>query len=59
MIYSEEHLQNYVTFYCQDVKGGLRDKPSKNRDIYHTCYALSGLALSQEKYNIREEDKLL
>lgn len=47
MIYSEEHLQNYVTFYCQDVKGGLRDKPSKNRDIYHTCYALSGLALSQ------------
>lgn len=27
-------------------KGGLWDKPGKNRDIYHTCYALSGLSAS-------------
>jgi protein farnesyltransferase subunit beta len=34
--------------YCQDKEaGGLWDKPGKHRDIYHTCYALSGLSLSQ------------
>ena len=27
--------------------GGLRDKPGKPRDYYHTCYALSGLAAAQ------------
>jgi protein farnesyltransferase subunit beta len=32
---------------CQDKNGGLRDKPGKNRDFYHTCYALSGLSASQ------------
>lgn len=49
LLYSEKDLQEYILFYCQDLnKGGLWDKPGKNRDIYHTCYALSGLALSQE-----------
>lgn len=27
--------------------GGLIDKPGKNVDPYHTCYALSGLSVSQ------------
>lgn len=27
--------------------GGLRDKPSKRRDYYHTCYCLSGLSVAQ------------
>jgi protein farnesyltransferase subunit beta len=27
--------------------GGLRDKPGKSPDYYHTCYCLSGLASSQ------------
>lgn len=27
--------------------GGLADKPGKNADNYHTCYALSGLSLAQ------------
>ena len=27
--------------------GGLRDKPGKPRDFYHSCYALSGLSISQ------------
>ncbi|CAH8845609.1 unnamed protein product [Trichobilharzia szidati] len=27
--------------------GGLIDKPGKNPDPYHTCYALSGLSLAQ------------
>jgi protein farnesyltransferase subunit beta len=46
-IYSESNLQKYVLFLCQDSEGGLFDKPSKTRDIYHTCYSLSGLSLSQ------------
>lgn len=49
LLYSEKDLQQYVLFYCQDLeKGGLWDKPGKGRDIYHTCYALSGLAASQD-----------
>ncbi|KAH8051775.1 prenyltransferase [Aureococcus anophagefferens] len=31
-------------------EGGLRDKPGKNRDYYHTCDCLSGLAASQRLY---------
>jgi protein farnesyltransferase subunit beta len=39
-------------------EGGLIDKPGKEVDIYHTCSALSGLALSQEIECERKEDKL-
>lgn len=31
----------------QAPRGGLRDKPGKPADYYHTCYCLSGLASSQ------------
>lgn len=49
LLYLEQDLQRYILFYCQDLKkGGLWDKPGKNRDIYHTCYALSGLAASSQ-----------
>ncbi|KAH3766525.1 protein farnesyltransferase subunit beta [Pelomyxa schiedti] len=40
-------LKHYVLHCCQDMSGGLRDKPGKGRDLYHTCYALSGLSLAQ------------
>jgi protein farnesyltransferase subunit beta len=41
-------LQQYVLVCGQDLEfGGLRDKPGKNADFYHSCYASSGLALSQ------------
>ncbi|GMH95742.1 hypothetical protein TrST_g12683 [Triparma strigata] len=40
-------LQRYVLLCGQHVEGGLRDKPSKMRDYYHTCYNLSGLSVSQ------------
>lgn len=40
-------LERYILLCCQDVNGGLRDKPSKPRDFYHTCYCLSGLSVSQ------------
>jgi prenyltransferase beta subunit len=31
----------------------MKDKPSKGPDIYHTCYSLSGLAISQGKENFK------
>lgn len=40
-------LQSYI-FLCQvSSTGGFRDKPEKNPDLYHTCYALSGLSIAQ------------
>ncbi len=39
--------QMYLLLACQVPEGGgLRDKPGKHPDFYHTCYALSGLAVT-------------
>ena len=51
----------------QASKGGLRDKPGKPPDYYHTCYCLSGLSASQHcsgklvgsKENLLNETDLL
>merc|ERR1711865_166713 len=40
-------LQVYVLLACQHPGGGMRDKPGKSADYYHTCYALSGFAAVQ------------
>lgn len=40
-------LQQYILLCAQVLEGGLRDKPGKNRDYYHSCYCLSGLSVSQ------------
>lgn len=40
-------LERYILLCAQDIQGGLRDKPSKGRDFYHTCYNLSGLSIAQ------------
>ena len=45
--YNSLALQLWVLGACQGRKGGLRDKPGKPPDYYHTCYCLSGLASSQ------------
>ncbi|CAI5461577.1 unnamed protein product [Closterium sp. Yama58-4] len=38
----------FLHLLCLQVpEGGLRDKPGKSRDYYHTCYALSGLTAAQ------------
>lgn len=42
-------LQRYLLHCAQQLDGGLRDKPGKSRDFYHTCYALSGMALAQHR----------
>lgn len=40
-------LQHWILACCQAPSGGLRDKPGKPADLYHTCYCLSGLAVAQ------------
>jgi protein farnesyltransferase subunit beta len=45
--FDEGMLERYILLCCQDTPGGLRDKPSKRRDFYHSCYCLSGLSVAQ------------
>ncbi|KAJ3434365.1 protein farnesyltransferase subunit beta [Anaeramoeba flamelloides] len=47
LLFDEISLQGYILACCQDNRGGLMDKPLKGRDLYHTCYCLSGLSCSQ------------
>eukprot|EP00828_Plagiopyla_frontata_P048559 TRINITY_DN9342_c0_g1_i1.p2 TRINITY_DN9342_c0_g1~~TRINITY_DN9342_c0_g1_i1.p2 ORF type:complete len:151 (-),score=25.23 TRINITY_DN9342_c0_g1_i1:56-508(-) len=47
MLYNQLKLQMYILLCCQSEDGGLFDKPKKPRDLYHTCYSLSGLSLAQ------------
>lgn len=42
-------LQDYVLNHCQAETGLLTDKPEVPPDFYHTCYALSGLSISQHQ----------
>jgi len=46
-LFDEGALQEYLLVCCQDLRGGLIDKPGKSRDFYHTCYTLSGLSVAQ------------
>jgi len=40
-------LQEYILYAAQHPAGGLRDKPPKNADAYHTLYCLAGLSSAQ------------
>nr|GAT56401.1 predicted protein [Mycena chlorophos] len=42
-------LQEYVLCAGQHPAGGLRDKPPKSADLYHTLYCLAGLSAAQHK----------
>ncbi|XP_063387394.1 protein farnesyltransferase subunit beta [Cydia fagiglandana] len=46
-LFNQGALQEYIVVCCQANDGGLIDKPGKARDIYHTCYTLSGLSIAQ------------
>ncbi|CAJ0582549.1 unnamed protein product, partial [Mesorhabditis spiculigera] len=48
-------LEEYLMLCCQGGRGGLRDKPEKYCDPYHTCYALSGLSIAQRYIPANEE----
>jgi len=46
-MFNQTALQEYLLLCCQQETGGLRDKPIKHADFYHTCYGLFGLSISQ------------
>ncbi|KAI1078033.1 prenyltransferase and squalene oxidase [Whalleya microplaca] len=48
-LYSRDGLIRYILCCGQDQskRGGMRDKPSRPSDAYHTCYVLSGLSSAQ------------
>ena len=50
-LFNQIALQEYVILACQDSTGGLVDKPGQPKDLYHTCYCLSGLSLAQNNPN--------
>ena len=48
LLYDPLALQLWLLVCCQSgIRGGLRDKPGKRPDYYHTCYCLSGLSSAQ------------
>ncbi|KAL4859002.1 Protein farnesyltransferase subunit beta [Chlorella vulgaris] len=48
LLYDAAALQLWLLKCCQaGPRGGMRDKPGKQPDYYHTCYCLSGLSSSQ------------
>lgn len=46
-LFNSSALQEYLLVCCQNLNGGLIDKPGKSRDLYHTCYTISGLSVAQ------------
>ncbi|KAI5866219.1 terpenoid cyclases/Protein prenyltransferase [Durotheca rogersii] len=57
-LYNREGLVRYILCCAQDQskKGGMRDKPSKSPDAYHTCYVLSGLSSAQHVTRLLTSD---
>lgn len=49
-LWDRQMLANYTLICCQFSRGGLRDKPGKNADAYHSNYTLCGLSGAQYKY---------
>ena len=49
VVLKSNNRQQYLLICCQNPRGtgGMIDKPGKPPDLYHTCYALSGLSLAQ------------
>ncbi|KAL7269877.1 CAAX farnesyltransferase (FTase) subunit beta [Rhizina undulata] len=46
-LWSREGLARYILSCCQAKHGGLRDKPGKGPDFYHSAYILLGLGSAQ------------
>ncbi|KAL2016860.1 hypothetical protein VTK56DRAFT_2935 [Thermocarpiscus australiensis] len=57
-LFSREGLIRYILCCCQDQtrKGGLRDKPGKPSDAYHSCYVLTGLSSAQHQWELEEPE---
>ena len=55
-----EKLDSFI-LECQDLEdGGFADRPGNQTDVYHTCFAICGLALTfPEKYGLEYVDPVL
>ncbi|CAL9736832.1 protein farnesyltransferase subunit beta [Monosporozyma servazzii] len=54
---NKDSLHEYICQCCQtEQDGGLRDKPGKYADFYHTNYVLLGLAISESIYSLQEKE---
>lgn len=55
-LFDRASLQEYILICAQSdpPRGGLKDKPSKRPDAYHTCYNLSALSLCQHRILISD-----
>ncbi|KAM9893621.1 hypothetical protein OXX79_009220 [Metschnikowia pulcherrima] len=50
-LFNRQSLKTYILNCCQNTEiGGLRDKPGKHPDFYHTNYTLCGLSVAEHKY---------
>ena len=56
LLYNIAKLERYILLCAQEPTGGLRDKPSKSRDFYHTCYNLCGLSIAQQHHATNDND---
>lgn len=57
-LFNKEALTKYLLCCCQNTRrGGLRDKPEKRPDDYHTCYCLAGLSVAQNRARYDESLK--
>ncbi|BGP57025.1 hypothetical protein JCM8202_004538 [Rhodotorula sphaerocarpa] len=59
-LFDRASLRQYVDFVAQAPGGGLRDKPGKAPDAYHTCYNLSGSSSAQHSpvFSVQRRDRL-
>ncbi|KAK9455594.1 terpenoid cyclases/protein prenyltransferase alpha-alpha toroid [Dipodascopsis uninucleata] len=55
-LWSKPDLQKYILYCCQASRGGLRDKPGKSPDYYHSVYNLAGLSECQYRYIFSTEN---
>ncbi|KAG6828132.1 hypothetical protein H0H92_009086 [Tricholoma furcatifolium] len=54
-LFNRRALQEYLLYAGQHPAGGLRDKPPKNADAYHTMYCLSGISSAQHRVSLSAE----
>lgn len=55
-LWNRTALQNYTLYCCQSETGGLRDKPGKGPDAYHSNYVLAGLSGAHYKYTYTPQE---
>jgi protein farnesyltransferase subunit beta len=44
--WNEKALSEFVANCCQDVRGGLGERPGSQSDAFHTLYALAGVGIA-------------